>query len=457
MTGSKRERAAHLLDRITFGALLSLMVFVAIPYGSVEFWWASFFEIIVFAIAALWLVAVLLGGEYESWRWRWFVFPALALILFSWIQTIALPGSLRLSADPFETRSLAIKLAALTVLTLLLLRLTTTRTRLQALVFVVIGIGAASAVFGILRQTMQHSEVGFVLPALPRGIGYGQIISRNQFAFMMEMSLGVALGFILTRAGRYESNLLSLALAVPIVIALILANSRGGILTMMCQLVFAPLIVFRRTRSQNGKSNGMRRFGQLAGVGLRAISIVILVALASVAVVWVGGEPVVSNLSTVNDELSSQPEAARWNTRRVDIWRTTWGMIKAHPITGVGFAGYWIAVPQYHDASGAYTPQQAHNDYLEILASGGIIGAAICIWFAVQLIRQLKRTLVGADPWRRAVCAGASIGLLGVAVHSLFDFGLHLTINSVLFVALIVLGTAAINSQKVKRDTHAPV
>jgi O-antigen ligase len=134
------------------------------------------------------------------------------------------------------------------------------------------------------------------------------------------------------------------------------------------------------------------------------------------------------------------------NTRRVDIWRATWLMIKAHPIAGVGFGGYWIAVPQYHDASGAYTPQQAHNDYLEVAASGGIIGAAICVWFGVMLITRLKRTLGQAGAWRRAACAGAAIGLLGVAVHSMFDFGVHLTINAALFMVLVVIGTAEIEA-----------
>jgi len=37
--------------------------------------------------------------------------------------------------------------------------------------------------------------------------------------------------------------------------------------------------------------------------------------------------------------------------------------------------------PCLHDASGTMTPQEAHNDFFELLASGGIVGAAIGICF----------------------------------------------------------------------------
>jgi O-antigen ligase len=186
----------------------------------------------------------------------------------------------------------------------------------------------------------------------------------------------------------------------------------------------------------------------LIALAARAVLILALLGLASVAVVWVGGEQVVSNLSSVQEELKPEEAATRENTRRVDIWRATWAMIKDHPVAGVGFGGYWTAIPQYHDASGAYTPQQAHNDYLEILASGGVIGFALFLWFAVLLLNRARKVLHDGDPLRRAACLGALVAMFGVAVHSLFDFGLHLTINAALCVALIVTATAHIPAER---------
>jgi O-antigen ligase len=445
---------------IFYGALL-LIVLAAIPYGSAEFWWASFFEFGVFALTALWAVEALVGEGFHWRRLLWLLIPAAFLIFFSLLQTIPLGrgadggvgnsiGS-AISADPFETYSFALKLAALALLGALLLRFTTSRARLHALVLTVIGVGAASAVFGILRQSMQHTDLGFVLPALPRGVGYAQIISRNQFAFMMEMTLGAALGMVFRRGGKLEASLVHLALALPVGAALILANSRGGILTMMCQLLLLALLVVPTPAARQddgpGEARHKRARAVLVSLVARVVLVVSLLALAAVAVVHVGGERVVSNMSTVGEELGPGDATTRWNTRRLDIWRATWEMIKDHPLAGVGFGGYWTAITEYHDASGAYTPQQAHNDYLEILASGGVIGCAIFLWLAVVVVRRARNVLTRGDPFRRAACLGALVGLFGVAVHSLFDFGLHLTINSALFVALLVVATADITGE----------
>jgi O-antigen ligase len=446
---------------IFYGALL-LIVLAALPYGAAEFWWASVFEFGVFALATLWAVEAFVGEGFHWRRSLWLLIPAAALILFSLLQTVPLrrgaAGGVEnsigyaVSADPFETYSFALKLAAHALLGAILLRFTTSRARLNALVLVVVGVGAASAVFGILRQSMQHADLGFVLPALPRGIGYAQIISRNQFAFMMEMALGAALGLVFRRGGRHEARLVHLALALPVGAALILANSRGGILTMMCQLLLLALLVvpIPAARQDEGPGSERRVRGRrlLVSLAARVVLGASLLTLAAVAVVHVGGERVVSNLSTVGEELGpGDAGATRWNTRRLDIWRATWEMIKDHPLVGVGFGGYWTGITEYHDASGAYTPQQAHNDYLEILASGGGVGCAIFLWLAVVVLGRARKVLARGDPFRRAACLGALTGLFGVAVHSLFDFGLHLTINSALFVALIVAATVDINGE----------
>ncbi|HVF43154.1 MAG TPA: O-antigen ligase family protein [Pyrinomonadaceae bacterium] len=463
--GGKHEAVARLAGRAVFYGSLLLVALSAVPYGSIEPWWANLFASGVFALGALWALESLLAGGLRLSRAFWpLLLPPLALAAFAFLQTIPLArdasdagrvvSALRgaISADPFETYNFALRLLALTLLCAMLLRFTTSRRRLTAVVLTVVCVGALSALFGIIRQGAQGAEMGFVLPSLPRGIGYGQIISRNQFAFMMEMALGLSLGVAAARAERHASSLFYLSLALPAGAALILANSRGGILTLLCQLLFvfalaAPAWTNRRdARRARGEARsnarGLRR--RAVSLAARAVAAAALVGLVSVAVVWVGGERVVSNLSTVGEELAAQDEAAstRWNTRRVDIWRATWEMFKDHPVAGVGMGGYWVAIPQYHDASGEYTPQQAHNDYLELLASGGVFGSALFLCFLFFLLKRARATLHSGDPFRRAATLGALAGLFGVAVHSLFDFGLHLTANAALFVLLVAAAAA---------------
>jgi len=192
-----RYRMAHLLDKFVFASLLGLIVVVAIPYGTVEPWWISFYECAVFGLAALWIIEGLITG---SWRLteKLLLAPFAALILFAFFQTLALPGlsgaalnTWTISADPFETRLVALKLLAFAINGALLMRHTSSTSRLWALIHAMIWIAAVSALFGIVRYTMQQNEVGFGLPYLRRGSGFAQFVNKNHFAFLIEMAIGL--------------------------------------------------------------------------------------------------------------------------------------------------------------------------------------------------------------------------------------------------------------------------
>jgi O-antigen ligase len=164
-----------------------------------------------------------------------------------------------------------------------------------------------------------------------------------------------------------------------------------------------------------------------------------VVGLFAYGVGWVGGEPVVSNFQNAASDFSQQEMHDNINTSRKEIWSASWQMAKAHPLAGVGIGGYWIGITKYHRASGEITPQQAHNDYLELFASGGLIGCALVAWFLVRFIGEATRRLGKADSYYRATSIGALAGIFGVAVHSFVDFGLHITINALIFFALMVI------------------
>jgi O-antigen ligase len=171
---------------------------------------------------------------------------------------------------------------------------------------------------------------------------------------------------------------------------------------------------------------------------LRVVLLVVLVAGVLLGTFWMGGDRLASNFENASSELSSGDRAG---VSRNEIWRATLKMFGAHPVTGVGLGGYWIGITAYHDASGLMTPQEAHNDYLELLSSGGLIGFAIGVWFAVSVIRAARANLTIETGYMRALRFGAVIGIIGVAAHSLVDFGLHILINAIIFLSLIMIAT----------------
>lgn len=449
------QRIADFLGRAVYATLLGLMVLAAVAYGGSDPWWKAFFTCAIFAVGVFSVLEIILSNEPKFPGLR-ILAPLLILILFSLAQTVPLsqsnPATVgipyrfwnAISADPYETRIFALQLLALILLTGQFFHYATSERRLRRLMNVIIAIAIASAIFGLLRQTMQHQGT-FLLPLLQPEQGYGQFINRNHFAYVMEMGLGLALGLVAAGGVRRQQALIYLAALLPIWTALVLANSRGGILAMLGQLVVTLLLFPTVARNSHLVSGRAWAFFSSATVRLTLVSI--LIVLVIFGAIWVGGDRLATSIEAARGEFT-ESDASREGVTRVKIWRDTFRVFEAYPIAGVGMGGYWAAIPTFHEAPGTMTPQQAHNDYLELLASGGIIGSAIFIWFVVMAFKSIRINLQSPDPFRRASCFAALIAIAGVGIHSLFDFGLHRMLNAMIFAALIVIATGVI-----KRDT----
>jgi O-antigen ligase len=386
----------------------------------------------------------------DSWP---LALPLAALALFSLLQTLPFgnqsinPAGINfapwnaVSADPYQTRFFVLKLLALTIAGVLLFRYAATERRLRTMINVVIGVAVVSAIFGILRQTMQHST-GFGLPLLLPDLGYGQFINKNHFAFLMEMSLGLILGLVLGGGVRREQGLIYFAALMPLWTGLVLCGSRGGLIAMLAQVIIAALlfsVVMRKGNSTEPQSKVIRITQSLP---VRVVLILALIAGVVFGTVWLGGDRLATRIEESRNELNSDTTGLRQGVSRNEIWKATWKLFVTHPVLGVGMGGYWTAVPGFHDASGTMTPQEAHNDYLELLASGGLVGLALGVWFALVVLKRTRENLGSPNRFRRAACFGAAIGIAGVAVHSLVDFGLHTIVNALVFTTLIVIATS---------------
>ncbi|HEY6804102.1 MAG TPA: O-antigen ligase family protein [Pyrinomonadaceae bacterium] len=448
-----RLRVAAILNKIVFSSLLVLVVLSAIPYGTVEPWWKAAFVCAAFAICIVAIIESLISGESRIGGPKGILWSMLALAALAFLQTItirqgspdagvaALQPWNAISADPYQTRFFVLQILALTVCLALLYRYCTTKKRINVVIHLVIGIAVGSALYGILRQTAQH-QPGFVLPHTLPGQGYGQFINKNHFALLMEMALGLGLGVALTRGLTKERVMSYVALLLPIWTALVLSNSRGGILAMLVQVVMAAILL------TSGKL-GARELPNYKILRSKSVRVVLLLALVAVlfsGAVWVGGDKLVSSFGEASTELNPDANGLRGGATRNEIWQASWKMFTAHPMLGVGLGGYWSAITAYHDASGSMTPQEAHNDYLELLSSSGVVGFALGIWFFISLFRAVKVNLNSDDRFQRSACFAAVIAMTGVAVHSLVDFGLHLLVNAFIFLILVMVATKKIDA-----------
>jgi O-antigen ligase len=179
----------------------------------------------------------------------------------------------------------------------------------------------------------------------------------------------------------------------------------------------------RRPRAQRIRSALLR-----AGLAFGLIAVLIGGTIA------VGG-------SDVFTRLLGTPNADDPTTGRAHFWSVTLDVIKAYPIAGSGLGSFSVIYTRYDSRNGFYRLEQAHNDYLQTLADGGIVGGILGLAFLILLFGKGFARRETDDKFRRGVATGALAGCFAVLIHSFFDFTLHTTANALLFLILAALAT----------------
>lgn len=213
-------------------------------------------------------------------------------------------------------------------------------------------------------------------------------------------------------------------------------------MAMLAQVIVAALLFGPLPQRRKEKESQSRLAKLATAVPIRLALILVLVVGVIVGTLWVGGDRLAFRIDQSRQEASADADPLRQGVSRQDIWKSTWKLFTAHPVLGVGMGAYWTAIPSMHDASGSMTPREAHNDYLELLASGGLVGLALGAWFAIRVLKRTRENLRSPHRFRRAAAYGAAIGIAGVAVHSFIDFGLHAMSNALVLTTLIVIATS---------------
>ena len=161
----QRTRALALIEGASFYGLIAVIVFTAIPYGTVDPWSQAVFECAVFLLGLCWVIHGLLAASWRVGNLP-LVFPMIALVGLAILQSFAWPQTDQagtkvlwsLSADPFESRAFALRVAALVLAYALFVRFTKSHQRLNLMVHAILALAIACALFGIARQALQHQK-----------------------------------------------------------------------------------------------------------------------------------------------------------------------------------------------------------------------------------------------------------------------------------------------------------
>jgi len=358
-------------------------------------------------------------------------------------------SSMTLSFYPHATKHdlrLVLAVAAVFVVTLNICRQPGRIKRLLAAIAI---IGAAVAILALLQDLFGNGKIYWFVPTSSDQAYSGPFINHSHFGQFMNLSIGAALGLIMTRlheafagkkvtpplAAEYFSSprakvtWLLIVMVILGAVSIFVSLTRGGMVSMLIAGGFTALIFSSRK--------------SLKGPGW----IMVLMALgAFICVLYVGFDAVYDRLATLRE---LHQYKGRWQiVKDIAIAWTKFALL------GTGLGTHEVVYPMFDRSTIPALASHAENEYAQAAEETGIIGLAILVVFGivvwVDYVRNIRSPLLlSSKPQRlpsldgaagdrktqeliRPAAYGLGFGLMAVMLHSFSDFGQHLPANSML-------------------------
>jgi O-antigen ligase len=441
-------------ERLLIGAL----AWGALLFGAVYPW--AYWPLAV-ACAAIGVQGIVFTRAWHNHRIRTLTFGLGAVALTVGVQTVDLPYAIVTSLSPnldrfFREYSIAyqpppfhslsidpgatlVALGLFIALSIFLIGLTCAirYTSFEWLLNQIMGIGLALAVIGVVQKAlidpMQPLVYGFWKPQ-DGGNPFGPFINRNHFAGWMVMALPLVAGYscaVMAATWRPQASwgarlrwlttveasqiVPAMFCALLMGMALALTGSRSGIASFGVAMMVFGFFAVRRFKASRTR--------------LLVAGYLLLILVG--AIVWAGTDMALVRF------LSARADSPG----RILAWRDAWTIASDFSWVGTGIGTFGKAMLVYQTASRPWMYVQAHNDYLQVLAEGGVlVGVPVAVVIGL-IVAGIRRRLAanGDSPLIWWVRVGAIAGLAGIAAQSLVEFSLQMPGNAVLFVVLLAI------------------
>ncbi len=370
------EKPAYGIWVPTKDASLLLSLLLALFLATLTLWipasWpAGLFEICVFLIAG---IALVLGRVPASGTY----FPLFALsfiVLWGCFQLIT--GS---TIDRFATERATLQW--MTWLAVYYIGVSTLKEEMLAkpLRNSIVWFGFAVAVEAIVQAYLFPGRVFGLFPTGYHDFVMGPIVYHTHFAAFMETILPIALFIALSES---RESYTFLGVSAVLLTAVVVSASRGGLLIGFAEVGGVVALLYRQ----------QAKFGRR----IRFLAIVLVVVTAVLTLI-VGFE-------TVSERFYSEA----MTLGRLQFAISTLHMIAVHPWIGWGLGCWPAAYPAFATFDPGAVVNQAHCDWLQWTAEGGLPVGLAMLSLAVWSVRPAIRSVWG-------------IGVIGVLIHAAFDY-----------------------------------
>jgi O-antigen ligase len=420
--------------------VLAAIVAAALPLafgGAVT--WARLAASAAVAAGALWVLAWNPSAAWRLGRVRW---PCAALLGLAGLAALqALAGG---SVTPRASLLAALQWAALAAALALGALAAGSRRGRRVLVGAFLLGALFQAFYGVVQWSAGAREIfGVPITSQPQRLK-GAFVNPNHFALLAVVALvalqaWIAWGWRRWRDGDRHSEVLWLVVLpalvwLAILAALVFSGSRSGLVALVAgsaTQALAWMSHVRRDAIPAGATRSRRSTLWRASVLFAVFAALGLVAVA--ALDWRRG----------TERLHARPWSDVSLGARLAAWSASLDLVAEAPLTGSGFGSFVDRFPSVADARFRGSVwEHAHNDWLELLVTGGLVGFALLVAGAASLTRTLDRVRRwGRRSEDRAAASFALGAVVAVACEEAFDFALLSHGNA--FALALLLGAAA--------------
>ncbi len=432
------------MKNLPYGIFIFTLFFAPLAFGTVEQWSLVTLEITTATACAIFFFTV---WFYKQQTVRVVgLLPLVLLPALMVVQIIPLPPDIvkiispathaiyspvlavqdvkswiPISVNCRETLHELLRVSSYALLYVLTIQLFAAPERLKNTANIVILLAAAIAFLAIIQAMTSPQKIYWFRQGPSNAHPFGPWINPNQFAGYMEMMCPLAFALYLfyrprvksqetmrekivsffSEPGVHQHLYLGLA-AVLMALSVFVSLCRGGILSLVAAGALF-LFLYNLKFPKRGRMALLVLFGCIAG-----------------AVSWFGWDIIVAEFNTSFDT------SGRLTDGRLTLWSDVLLIIKAFPIFGTGFGSFVSVYPLYKTIDDNLIYDHAHNDYLELLSDGGVIGFGLAAWFVLAvLVHGWKMIRERRDQYAILLGIGSISGIAAVLFHAVTDFNMH--------------------------------